>query len=151
MGPTYHWDRPAYGAHVSVSPFYVGSPPPPRLHLRHPFKSFHPTVIEGVDTDRWCGNALPPTPSPLYKALPILALGPSRNPNSYPPHQDQSQLSRDTTRNIHFYDENLNDESKTVIEEHFYDEFFCFAIDRWWRSYNPPFLWWNQSSWQKTS
>ena len=79
----------------SVSASNVGSPPPPRLHLRHPFKSFHPTVIEGVDTDRWCGNALPPTPSPLYKALPILALGPSRNPNSYPPHQDQRQLSRE--------------------------------------------------------
>ena len=25
----------------------------------------------------------------------------------------------DTTRNIHFYDENVNDESKTVIEERF--------------------------------
>ena len=25
----------------------------------------------------------------------------------------------DTTRNIHFYDENINDESKTVIEERF--------------------------------
>ena len=24
-----------------------------------------------------------------------------------------------TTRNIHFYDENLNDESKTIIEERF--------------------------------
>ena len=36
-----------------------------------------------------------------------------------------------TTRNIHFYDENVNDESETVIEERFYDEYFRFIIDRW--------------------
>ena len=29
----------AYGAHRSASASNVGSPPPPRLHLRHPFKS----------------------------------------------------------------------------------------------------------------
>ena len=28
-------------------------------------------------------------------------------------------LERNTTRNIHFYDENLNDESETIIEERF--------------------------------
>jgi hypothetical protein len=32
------WGRPAYGVHQSVSPLYVGFPPPPRLQLRHYFK-----------------------------------------------------------------------------------------------------------------
>ena len=36
-----------------------------------------------------------------------------------------------TTRNIHFYDENANDESKIIIEDLFYDEYFCFIIDQW--------------------
>jgi len=36
-----------------------------------------------------------------------------------------------TTRNIHFYGENLNDDSETVIEDRFYDEFFHFIIDQW--------------------
>ena len=36
-----------------------------------------------------------------------------------------------TTRNIHFYDENANDESEIVIEDHFYDKNFCFIIDQW--------------------
>jgi hypothetical protein len=34
-----------------------------------------------------------------------------------------------TTRNIHFYDENLNDESEIVIKITFYDKNFGFIID----------------------
>jgi len=34
-----------------------------------------------------------------------------------------------TNRNIHLYDENLNDESETVIKIAFYDEYFDFIID----------------------
>ena len=36
-----------------------------------------------------------------------------------------------TTRNIHFYDKNLNDKSKIVIKIAFYDEYFGFIIDQW--------------------
>jgi len=43
------------------------------------FKSIYPTVIKGVDVDRWHGNALPPTPSPLYKEPST----PSRRPSSH--------------------------------------------------------------------
>ena len=51
-----------------------------------------------------------------------------------------------TTRNIQFYDKNLNDESETIIEYRFYDEYLRFIIDQWWWSFNPPYLWWNQAS-----
>ena len=34
-----------------------------------------------------------------------------------------------TTRSIHYYDENLNDETKTVIKIAFYDKYFGFIID----------------------
>ena len=38
-------------------------------------------------------------------------------------------VPRDTTRNIHFYDENFNDDSETVIKIAFYDKNFSFVID----------------------
>ena len=41
-----------------------------------------------------------------------------------------SATVRNTTRNIHFYDENFYDESEIVIEERFYDEYFRFIIDQ---------------------
>jgi hypothetical protein len=34
-----------------------------------------------------------------------------------------------TIRNIHFYNENVNNESETVIKNAFYDENFGFVID----------------------
>ena len=37
--------------------------------------------------------------------------------------------SDNTTRNIHFYDENFNDESETIIKIAFYDQNFGFVID----------------------
>ena len=40
-----------------------------------------------------------------------------------------NEMSPHTTRNIHFYDENHNDESETVIKIAFYDENFSFVID----------------------
>jgi hypothetical protein len=50
---------PANVVHMSPSPFYISFPPPLRVHLRRCSRLVHATVIEGVDTDRWCGNALP--------------------------------------------------------------------------------------------
>ena len=44
--------------------------------------------------------------------------------NSY-----QSQICYFTTRNIHIYDKNFNDESETIIKNCFYDENFSFVID----------------------
>ena len=99
--------RPAYGSHRSASPFYVGFPPPLRVHLHRWSRSVHPTVIEGVDTDRWRDDSLPPTPprflAPYFTSAYMRTPRPPLwshlgNPNSYPPHQNQSQLSRCRSR-----------------------------------------------------
>ena len=45
--------------------------------------------------------------------------------------QERDRLAATTTRNIHLYDENANDESEIIIEDSFYDEYFCFIIDQW--------------------
>jgi hypothetical protein len=47
-----------------------------------------------------------------------------------------------TCRNVHIYDENLN-------EDWFLWRFFCFVMDHWWRSTDPVSLWRNQISSQK--
>ena len=59
----------------------VGSPPSPRLHLRHPLSWFDPRAHVG--------------PFGLYKDAQTNSLEPSWNPNSYSRLQDQSQLSRE--------------------------------------------------------
>ena len=51
-----------------------------------------------------------------------------------------------TTRNIHLYDKNFNDESKIVIKIAFYDENFGFVIDHCDEPRTPSYLWRNQVS-----
>jgi hypothetical protein len=49
----------------------------------------------------------------------------------------------DTTTNIHFYDENLNDESETVIKNRFLWRKFWFRHRSSVTNLETPYLWWN--------
>jgi hypothetical protein len=60
---------PACGTHGSASPSYVGSPPPPRMHLRHSSSQFDPRAH--VAPPAYISSPVPPS------------LEPSWNPNSY--------------------------------------------------------------------
>jgi hypothetical protein len=50
------------------------------------------------------------------------------------------------TRNIHFYDENLNDKFETVIKNRFLWRKFWFRHRSSVTNLQPPYLWWNRVS-----
>jgi hypothetical protein len=67
--------RPACGTHGSVSPSYVGSPPPPRMHLRRSSSRFDPRAH--VAPPAYISSPVPPS------------LEHPQNPNSYLSFRDQ--------------------------------------------------------------